>query len=468
MEDQHSDPLERIFSEWRCVPDRGFEDRLQARLDQMLQEGQARRQNGKVGRLVFRPLPAEYDEHNRASTPAHPLATAASVILVGGVLALFALVPFLWRHSGEASATAAVQPTESIPTPTSIPTPAVKSLGSGIPITSHNAAQLVEVARSPEPYVSIVESGTTLVYYPERDIQFSADNRLLGKGLMVWDLVENKWLAFSSHLTDWRIDETGNRMWIDGATFQHIPSVLTPDGSAVIAAAKNRLVWFDVQGQQEELVLMGDLPYRSDTLALSPDGRWLVGGCCTWGDDMHSVTVIDLATNTVVLSRLVADPVRDIDISPDHTLVAAGGSDIVLIDPTTGRVSEALDGGRFGITDLDFSPDGTMIAAGSFDGSVGMWNIDSGEERLRLNVVSSSVDSIAFSPDGSMLAAVTRTGAAYLWDAATGAALLTLPAEEDSSRAEGTMWAITFSPDGSLLAVADLNGTIRIFAALGG
>lgn len=48
-----------------------------------------------------------------------------------------------------------------------------------------------------------------------------------------------------------------------------------------------------------------------------------------------------------------------------------------------------------------FSPDGRMLATASYDGTVGLWSIQTGEQLKRLKGHNGWVTSVVFSPDGA-------------------------------------------------------------------
>jgi len=71
------------------------------------------------------------------------------------------------------------------------------------------------------------------------------------------------------------------------------------------------------------------------------------------------------------------------------------------------------------------SPDGRTVASIYEDGSIGVWDLGSGQlkhllrgfqSRADFNVMSGEVMSLAFSPDGSRLAAGSRSGEAAIWN----------------------------------------------------
>ncbi|SDM70295.1 WD domain-containing protein, G-beta repeat-containing protein, partial [Streptomyces sp. cf386] len=106
------------------------------------------------------------------------------------------------------------------------------------------------------------------------------------------------------------------------------------------------------------------------------------------------------------------------------------------------------------VSSVAFSPDSHTLATGSSDGTVRVWDIDTGKTRTRLTGLSGEVNSVAFSRDGGTIA----TGSSYsawLWDAVTGKPRTPLTGHTN------TVHAVAFSPDGHTVATAGADGTAR-------
>jgi WD40 repeat protein len=99
-----------------------------------------------------------------------------------------------------------------------------------------------------------------------------------------------------------------------------------------------------------------------------------------------------------------------------------------------------------------FSRDGARVAGGGADGTVGIWDVATGEE-VRLLEGHSPVSGVALSPDGRLLAAGTEA-AAIIWDVAAGRPIRSLA---------GLTHGVAFSPDGRLLACAREDRTIKLW-----
>jgi WD domain, G-beta repeat len=104
---------------------------------------------------------------------------------------------------------------------------------------------------------------------------------------------------------------------------------------------------------------------------------------------------------------------------------------------------------------LAFSPDERMLASGSLDGSLKLWDVESGA-LLWSGWQTQGTAWLAFTPDGSLLASGGHEGTVRLWDPKLGTALQELPHP-------GTVFSLAWSPDGHLLASGDVAGTIRLW-----
>jgi WD40 repeat protein len=113
-----------------------------------------------------------------------------------------------------------------------------------------------------------------------------------------------------------------------------------------------------------------------------------------------------------------------------------------------------------------FSSDGSRIVTGSVDGTVRVWDAESGDE-LRVLRCHEGILSAALSTDGRQVATAygdvtTGEGSAQIWDVESGTELHVLRGHD------GIVWSAAFSPDGSRVVTASRDGTARIWDAMSG
>jgi WD40 repeat protein len=78
-----------------------------------------------------------------------------------------------------------------------------------------------------------------------------------------------------------------------------------------------------------------------------------------------------------------------------------------------------------GLSTVAFSPNGKYVVSGSYDKTVRVWDVATGNEVTRMTH-DGPVGSAAFSPDGKYVVSSSRDKIIRVWDIATGAWLRTM------------------------------------------
>jgi WD40 repeat protein len=109
------------------------------------------------------------------------------------------------------------------------------------------------------------------------------------------------------------------------------------------------------------------------------------------------------------------------------------------------------------VKSVTFSPDGSKLVSVSDNGTIQIWDAQSGKVLQTLRGHGDWVLSVTFSPDGTKLASGSADKTIKIWDIKTAKALQTLRGHRNS------LESVTFSPDGTKLASGSLDRTIKIW-----
>ncbi len=225
------------------------------------------------------------------------------------------------------------------------------------------------------------------------------------QSLTVWDALSGKEVvSFKAHeflITSVAFSPDGKRIASASGT---------PTGGGRQESGEVR-VWDAASGK--ELLTFPDLPHWANTVAFSPDGKYLAAG----------------------LGYLAV-------------MAPATPGEVRVWDAATGREIHNLRGHNFWVTSVAFRPDSRQLASAGADGTVRVWDLKTGQEVLTLRGHSGWVRAVAFSPDGKLLASAGDDQIVKLWDAASGNEVLTLRGHRDR------VLAIAFCPDSRRLASA--------------
>lgn len=203
-------------------------------------------------------------------------------------------------------------------------------------------------------------------------------------------------------------------------------------------------------------------------LALSQDEKWIAAG------HAQGVSLLDAESGAKhwTYPAPTRKPVDSVWFSPDghYLLVGYFGSAIDVLDAKSGRLVKYFAGHEEvthfmerskELTSLQFLPDGRSVITASADGSVRIWDLESGREteppKFAPDLGSKGISIQAINPtDFREVATGGFDGFLYIWNQRTG------EKTHDLGRGTGEIRHLFFSHDGTCLFVVERDQRIRV------
>jgi WD40 repeat protein len=182
-----------------------------------------------------------------------------------------------------------------------------------------------------------------------------------------------------------------------------------PDGTIQVRTAETGALFRTVRGLEGVLV----------ALVFSPDGSRLLGA-----DEYGTIKIWDVATGReVAATKLTGVLIMRARFSGDGKRLAVAGlfgqlatGEVRILDALTGREVWSLSGHTLLVSDVAFSPDGLRLATTSNDQTVRLWDLNTGQEILKL-VDTGMFNQIRFLSEGCRLILATGDRRIRVWDA---------------------------------------------------
>ncbi len=182
----------------------------------------------------------------------------------------------------------------------------------------------------------------------------------------------------------------------------------------------------------------------------------------------NRITIWDIETGRELKSFPLA--AGDMAVTPDSRRALMIGpvrnTDLSLMDIETGEIRKleghSDSGWRGALYTVDISPDGKYGLTASFDSTVRLWDMESGEEVRRFighegTFRQGMVNSARFSPDGRQVISAGSDKTLRLWDTASGKLIRTFTGHTDAVK------MAAFSHDGRFVISGDCDADVIVW-----
>jgi WD40 repeat protein len=246
-------------------------------------------------------------------------------------------------------------------------------------------------------------------------LMFSPDSRFLVSCGENWDNPDVHWVDGKNRagVTVWNVNTWTIRHELRDKEHSSSRASFSPDGRLLaMVCCGDPVTFWDVDLGRK----IQTLPTTTQSIigvAFSPDGETLAMSQNEVGIRLWDVKNL---RERAILQTWPCDPI----FSPDsNTLAIIAGQVVELWSVERGARIRVFQGHEDRVTSVCFSPDGTLLATGSWDKTIRVWNVATGNE-VAVFAGHGRGCVLVFSPDGKILASgsgkTKEPGQVFLWD----------------------------------------------------
>ncbi len=250
----------------------------------------------------------------------------------------------------------------------------------------------------------------------------------------------------------------GTRQLFDQAgTNVYAAALLPAEGQALTTSSNEIVVWDVASGEELNRFGTGSSGGHSATiwsLAVSPDQQVIASGdadgrVLLWTADGELLRELSGPTDLVSALTFSADGA--------YLLAASADGQTIRWELATGRILTVYSGGQGAVISVDIRPDGERVLTGHSGGVARLWTLD-GELLQTLQGHEGAVNAVAFSPvSAAQGLTASDDGTVRMWNLNTGGQVRVFDGHE------GAVLAVAYAPDGRSFASGGDDASVRLW-----
>jgi energy-coupling factor transporter ATP-binding protein EcfA2 len=217
--------------------------------------------------------------------------------------------------------------------------------------------------------------------------------------------------------------------------------------------------WTEQNNQWKSELLTSNNEYQYYSIAISPDGNWLVAaGLYAGNEEKNYVELYNLrAMGAPKKITGYAFAIENLNFMPDNKGFFArdnSGKSIRYSDLST---SKEVISSSVKINAIDLNHDGSRLAGAGENGSLYLWDINNNYAVTEIKNMGEHLTSVTFAPEGRRIILGDNTGIVKIYDTQSGLTVRTLSGHTSAIE------QITFNHAGSFMATASKDKTVRLW-----